>query len=254
MAAPCCPSGSHGPLAPDDVELTGYSEKCANLDCYFTGQKDKPTMVILAFADVFGPLSGKHRRVCDEMAAAVPGSLVCLPDLFDGQPICEDFLGSMFPMLRLKLSLPQMIYRIRYSYGWDKLGPKIQALVEYFQESSVKLCCFGFCFGGYLAVKASSTGAFSGVVGFHPSLIVGRLQCSPHSQKDAVFRISAKFFFCFSFIPNIDSKIWRCMCIYCIPICGEECMSVWSSRAATVHATGPITLPYSCIHIKSNAC
>ena len=196
MAAPCCPSGSHGPIAPDDVAtLKGCSEKCVNLDCYFTGQKDKPTVVILAFADVFGPLSGKHRRVCDEMAAAVPGSLVCLPDLFDGQPICEDFLGSMFPMLRLKLSLPQMIYRIRYSYGWDKLGPKIQALVEYFQESSVKLCCFGFCFGGYLAVKASSTGAFSGVVGFHPSLIVGRLQCSPHSQKDAVFCISAKLFF-----------------------------------------------------------
>lgn len=102
-------------------------------------------------------------------------------------------------MLRLKLSLPQMIYRIRYSYGWDKLGPKIQALVEYFQESSVKLCCFGFCFGGYLAVKASSTGAFSGVVGFHPSLIVGRLQCSPHSQKDAVFCISAKLFLLLQF-------------------------------------------------------
>ena len=36
-----------------------------------------------------------------------------------------------------------------------------------------------------MAVKASTTGIFRGVVGFHPSLLVGRLQCSPHSEKDA---------------------------------------------------------------------
>lgn len=144
-------------------------------------------MIILAFSDVFGPMSGRHRRICDEMATAIPGSLVCLPDLFDGEPICPDFLDSKFPGLRLKLFFPKMLYRIRYRYGWTKLGPKIQALVDSFSSlsSSIPMCTFGFCFGGYLAVKASSTGSFRGAVGFHPSLIVGRLQSSPHSEKDA---------------------------------------------------------------------
>lgn len=142
-------------------------------------------MIILAFSDVFGPMSGKHREICDEMATAIPGSLVCLPDLFDGEPICPDFLDSKFPGLRLKLFFPKMLYRIRYRYGWAKLGPKIQALVDSFSSSSIPMCTFGFCFGGYLAVKASSIGSFRGAVGFHPSLIVGRLQCSPHSEKDA---------------------------------------------------------------------
>lgn len=155
------------------------------MDCYFTGQKENPTMIILGFSDVFGPMSGRHRRVCDEMAAAVPGSLVCLPDLFGGEPICPDFFNSRFPSLRLKLHLPKMVYRIRYRYGWATLGPKIQALVDSF-GAETPLCSFGFCFGAYVAVKASSTGAFRGVVGFHPSLLVGSLQCSPHSEKDCL--------------------------------------------------------------------
>jgi len=187
MTAPCCPSGSHGPLPPDEVALLrGWPERQADLECYFSGQKENPTMIILAFSDVFGPMSGKHRRICDEMATAIPGSLVCLPDLFDGEPICPDFLDSKFPGLRLKLFFPKMLYRIRYRYGWAKLGPKIQALVDSF-SSSIPMSTFGFCFGGYLAVKASSTGSFRGAVGFHPSLIVGRLQCSPHSEKDTPF-------------------------------------------------------------------
>eukprot|EP00438_Fugacium_kawagutii_P018956 Skav220472 [mRNA] locus=scaffold96:243231:244007:+ [translate_table: standard] len=190
MTAPCCPPGSHGPLPPDDAVLSGWSERRAEMDCYFTGQKENPTMIILGFSDVFGPMSGRHRRVCDEMAAAIPGSLVCLPDLFGGEPICPDFFGSRFPALRLKLFLPKMVYRIRYRYGWATLGPKIQALVDSFGMEPPPLCSFGFCFGAYVAVKASSTGAFRGVVGFHPSLLVGSLQCSPHSEKDCLSLLS----------------------------------------------------------------
>lgn len=184
MTAPCCPSGSHGPLPPDDQDLKGWWEKKADVDCYFSGKKEDPKMIILGFADVFGAMSGRHRRVCDELAEAIPGSLVCLPDLFHGDPVCQDFAGYQWPKLWLQLSIFRIVYRIRYYHNWEKLGPKIQALANTFGERSA-LFCFGFCFGGYLAVKASSTGLFRGVVGFHPSLIVGRLQCSPHSQGGA---------------------------------------------------------------------
>ena len=134
---------------------------------------------------------------------------MCLPDLFDGEPFCPDFFDSKFPGLRLKLFFPKMLYRIRYRYGWAKLGPKIQALVDSFSSStstsSIPMCSFGFCFGGYLAVKASSTGSFRGAVGFHPSLIVGRLQCSPHSEKDTLFtRLNDFGFEC----PQEFSRMW----------------------------------------------
>ena len=190
MAAPCCPPGSHGPLPPDDVELKGWWERKADLDCYFTGEKGKPSMIILAFSDVFGPMSGKHRRVCDQMASAIHGSLICLPDLFEGEPLCPDFCDSSLPKLRLFLYVPLLLYRIRYRHGWEQMLPKIQGLLNSFQsadsnDSAVPISCFGFCFGAYLAVKGSALGAFRASVGFHPSLVVGRLQCSPHGQGHA---------------------------------------------------------------------
>lgn len=190
MAAPCCPPGSHGPLPPDDVELKGWWERKADLDCYFTGEKGKLSMIILAFSDVFGPMSGKHRRVCDQMASAIHGSLICLPDLFEGEPLCPDFCDSSLPKLRLFLYVPLLLYRIRYRHGWEQMLPKIQGLLNSFQsadsdDSAVPISCFGFCFGAYLAVKGSALGAFRASVGFHPSLVVGRLQCSPHGQGHA---------------------------------------------------------------------
>ena len=189
MAAPCCPPGSHGPLAPDSETLKGWWEKRLELDCYFSGEKDAPKVVILVFADVFGAMSGRHRRICDEMATAIPGSLICLPDLFHGEPICPDYFQHWFPITRLRLSLSYILYRIRYRSGWDVLGPQIEALASSFQAPR---CCFGFCFGGYLAAKASSTGLFSAAVGFHPSLLVGKLQCSPHREADADLAQNAK--------------------------------------------------------------
>lgn len=177
-------------MPPDDVELKGWWERKADLDCYFTGEKGKPSMIILAFSDVFGPMSGKHRRVCDQMASAIHGSLICLPDLFEGEPLCPDFCDSSLPNLRLFLYVPLLLYRIRYRHGWEQMLPKIQGLLNSFQsadsdDSAVPISCFGFCFGAYLAVKGSALGAFRASVGFHPSLVVGRLQFSPHGQGHA---------------------------------------------------------------------
>lgn len=83
--------------------------------------KEKPSSVIFAFSDVFGVLSGRHRRICDDIAASVPGSLVCLPDLFHGDPIAPDFSDSRFPRMRQKLFMPKMVYRIRYRFGWAQV-------------------------------------------------------------------------------------------------------------------------------------
>jgi len=186
MAAPCCPSGSHGPLAADMAVLTGFQEKEADLDCYFSGQKEKPSTVILAFSDVFGPYSGRHRRICDQMAEAVPNSLVCMPDLFHGDPVAPDYSSSSWASLRLKLHMPKMLYRIRYRYSWGILAPQIQKLTDALAAKypEVPMFAYGFCFGGYVVAKASTLGAFRGVVGFHPSLLVGKLQYSPHGQNE----------------------------------------------------------------------
>ncbi|CAJ1450974.1 unnamed protein product, partial [Effrenium voratum] len=184
MAAPCCPAGSHGAAPPDDVDLQGSWEKHADLDCYMVGEKEKPSSVIFAFSDVFGVLSGRHRRICDDIAASVPGSLVCLPDLFHGDPIAPDFSDSRFPRMRQKLFMPKMVYRIRYRFGWAQVGPDIQGLVDSLKEQhAVPFMAFGFCYGGYVMAKACTTGFFSAGVGFHPSPIVATLQCQPHNQK-----------------------------------------------------------------------
>ena len=144
-------------------------------------------MVILAFSDVFGYYSGRHRRICDQMAEAVPNSLVCMPDLFHGEPICPDFaVSSSWAGLRLKLHMPKAAYRIRYRYGWGTIGPQIQKLADSLKalHAEVPMFGYGFCFGGWVVAKTSTTGVFKGAVGFHPSLLVGKLQCSPHGQNE----------------------------------------------------------------------
>lgn len=146
------------------------------------GEKN-PTTVILAFTDVFGVLSGRHRRICDDVAAAVPGSLVCLPDLFHGDPIAPDYSDCALPQTRLALCLPMMVYRIRYRFGWGQVDPEIQRLVDSLKaQHAVPFMAFGFCFGGYVLIKACTLGCFSAGVGFHPSPWLCKLQSHPHTQ------------------------------------------------------------------------
>mmetsp|Transcript_37843 Transcript_37843/g.70593 ORF Transcript_37843/g.70593 Transcript_37843/m.70593 type:complete len:280 (+) Transcript_37843:67-906(+) len=188
MTAPCCPPGSHGAIPADDVRtLSGWWQEQADLDCYFSGVSEKPSNIILVFPDVFGASSGRHRRICDDIARALDSSLVCMPDLFHGDPICPDFaIPNFWSRLRFNMHLPRMMYRIRYRFGWGQVGPEIQRLTASLREQnpSAFVYCCGFCYGGYLAVKASASCAFRGAVAFHPSLIIGKMQCSPHSQSD----------------------------------------------------------------------
>lgn len=182
---PCCPPGSHGLGPPDDTHApAGSWEKVAGLDVYVVGSRQGATSIILAFSDVFGPRSGRHPRICDEVAAGAPGSLVCMPDLFEGSPIAAVYSGIV--MQALFGSLP-MVQRIRYRCGWANVWAKVEALLNELVLSSghgAPVGCFGFCWGGWLSFKCSTTGRFSAGVGFHPSLLVNKLQCSPHRIDD----------------------------------------------------------------------
>lgn len=161
----------------------------ADLQVYVVGPQDKSAIssVIFAFSDVFGPRTGRHVRICDEIAAAMPGSLVCMPDFFDDCPICGLWPG---PVSLSLLGGFSTVYRIRYTYGWGDMWPTLVRLMGALRDRvgrRVPRLCYGFCWGGWLAYKCSTTGEFDAAAGFHPSLLVNMLQQSPHNDDEEAF-------------------------------------------------------------------
>eukprot|EP00929_Paragymnodinium_shiwhaense_P010814 TRINITY_DN115799_c0_g1_i1.p1 TRINITY_DN115799_c0_g1~~TRINITY_DN115799_c0_g1_i1.p1 ORF type:complete len:287 (-),score=23.54 TRINITY_DN115799_c0_g1_i1:258-1118(-) len=182
---PCCPAGSHGPPVVDEGHTpSGKWQEFAGVDAYLVGERANARCIIMAFSDVFGPKSGRHVRVCDEIAAAVPGSLVCMPDLFHGHPICGIYASQLTMGI---FGLLPMVHRIRYRCGWGNVWPEIEKVLDALQkdcEPSTPAFSFGFCWGAWASFKCSTTGRFAGGVGFHPSLRVNGIQRGPHGDND----------------------------------------------------------------------
>lgn len=190
---PCCPEGSHG-AAPADAghDPEGAWEEIAGMEVYVVGQKEGARSVLVAVSDVFGPSSGRHIRVCDEMARAVPGSLVVMPDLFHGNPIANVKPG---PISFAALGMIPMVWRIRYRCAWENVWKDVEGLLEAVRArvgESVPMAAFGFCWGAWLVLKGSTTGRLAAGVGIHPSLKPSKLQCSPHNIDDESLARSLK--------------------------------------------------------------
>ncbi|CAK0840389.1 unnamed protein product [Prorocentrum cordatum] len=176
---PCCPRGSHGPAAAD----TGYAaegawEEIAGMEVYVVGRREDARSILLGVSDVFGPRTGRHLRICDELARAVPGSVVVLPDLFHGSPIAKVWPG---PISFTALETIPLLWRIRYRCGWANVWPDVERLLEAVGAQvgeRVPVAAFGFCWGAWLVLKGCTTGRFAAGVGFHPSLDCSRLHAT----------------------------------------------------------------------------
>jgi hypothetical protein len=108
-------------------------EEIAGVDCYVAGSKENVRAVIFSFSDVFACLMERKRQVADEIAAAIPGSVVITPDYFRGNPIIvppTKNTGIFGQLLAFLSSMPSILWRIRYTHNWISLGPLLHGLVR----------------------------------------------------------------------------------------------------------------------------
>ena len=166
----------------------GKLESIDGIDCYVTGAPS-PRALILGFSDVFPCLMDRKLQVADQLAAAVPNSLVISPDLFDGRPIMTAPTGPL-PQLSLLAGLPRTLYRMRHVHNWGKMSLLVDNLVRELKQRypEARMMCYGYCFGGWLMLKACSGWSMCAGVGFHPSPMVTRFQPGHYweSEEDLV--------------------------------------------------------------------
>lgn len=162
------------------------------MDCYLVGKQEDPRCIIYSFPDVFGVRTGRHVRICDQVAEAVPGSLVCMPDILHGKPIAEIY-SSQFTF-RLFGTLP-LLHAIRYRCGAGAVIPDVElvmAAMERRLNASPPRLMMGFCWGGWLAFKLCESAYFVGAVGFHPSVMANSLQQKPYCCSEENFAKSIR--------------------------------------------------------------
>lgn len=149
------------------------------LPCYQSGETTSEAAV-LVLSDIFGWRSGRTRQICDKIASQ--GFLVVLPNFFhdDGWDHTKPLIGW---------SCPWYFFKHLMWYGWDQqrrqkgryhcsypsvsadVGPSIHHLVSHCgADSSRKLAVLGFCWGGWLAVRACGISGVACGVAMHPTM------------------------------------------------------------------------------------
>ena len=207
----CCPPGSIGASAGSVPDAKGswrsyeVGDGAPPLDVYVTGTPTSERAIVV-FSDVFGPRYGFHRSICDELADRT-SSFVLMPDLFRRDPPAKmpttsagkwwvKCLNKLPWWIAGTLTLPAIVYRLRYYWNWEqaqkgkegsiynRVGADVEALLDQVSSDHASVCAAGFCFGGYVIFKAAATGKLKGIVGFHPSPSVGRVQRdNPESER-----------------------------------------------------------------------
>ena len=85
----CCTPSAHPPVGIDPAEaplagqyavLTPPLAQQTSFECYLSFPERDARGVVLLATDIFGLRTGRHARMCDELAAA--GFIACCPDLF----------------------------------------------------------------------------------------------------------------------------------------------------------------------------
>jgi dienelactone hydrolase len=130
-----------------------------DLPLYVVGPADAEHAVIVSY-DIYGFHGGRIRNICDQIANN--GYFVVLPDFFRGDCWSPERTATepdaKMPWIKSVSSPTQVRDDLVSVIGMlKKMGVKRQGMA-------------GFCFGGFAALIASQTGAFSCVAGIHASL------------------------------------------------------------------------------------
>jgi len=159
----CCPTGAHPALAaPTSYEEKGSVITLGSTQCYISGSHVFGSGIILMH-DVFGPWSGNHKIVCDQLAAG--GHLVVMPDFFDG--------GSIEPFYEAK-QVPEGKQWLK-KFNWKHCSEKLEPVYAYLKEKAVnRVGSIGFCWGAWLVAKVCQDSRVQAGVWCHPSLQVAK--------------------------------------------------------------------------------
>ena len=159
------------------------------VSCYVTGPQSDCDAVIIVTHDIFGPLSGRTREICDELASMMgPRTLVLLPYLFaDGWPadkqVKDPEVGSGPNLDTIKFLLLFLLPRL-FNTRWNgNVEPKFRLTLLPFARKALakskegentsleRIALCGFCWGGWCNLRACASfpSTFRAAVGFHPS-------------------------------------------------------------------------------------
>ncbi|KAI9013671.1 hypothetical protein DFJ74DRAFT_682866 [Hyaloraphidium curvatum] len=201
LPAACCGSGD-GQTAPNPVVVpvtaytpAGRTERLGDLDTYVAEppSAENTKEAIVAIYDILGHGAPQNKMACDFLAKA-SGRVAVMPDVFRGVPFPAerfDFGGAgahepavpdgVDPSDRNAMGLKNslMAELVAYIFGgggnYDTVVKKdLENVFAWLKKRGVEhVGIVGFCYGGYITVKASQDFApfLCGVVGVHPALL-----------------------------------------------------------------------------------
>ena len=181
-ASPCCPPGAlpelvllkedYTPLDERfDIPAVPDTEPSSACEVYVTGASPndddswsgKPVVVV--WCDSFGPWSGTHRKLADEIAQQTNG-IVIVPDPFQGQGgLCPQYSDEQDQPSQLGLNkftfdlIVGMIWNgwtFLKQYPWDAHHQPLitKQLLPYLASKDVaKFAMIGMCYGSWLTMK-----------------------------------------------------------------------------------------------------
>jgi len=170
----CCPPDSEPYLAPPagyvpaGETVTARAADGHSVRVYVVGSG---TVGLLVAHDIFGGDSGRHRQLCDSLAAA--GYAVAMPDLSRGS---LNPRGNEFAVWRVPGMLPSMLGQLGRRWdGDDGVAADVAAAAELLQDRGARrLGALGFCYGAWVVMRASAGGEglprLEAGVSVHPSV------------------------------------------------------------------------------------
>jgi dienelactone hydrolase len=172
----CCPASAWPSLEADDARmLSGAVEELGNgLHGYVSAPKTPTGRAVIVVYDVFGLSGGRMRTVCDVLAAE--GFLVIMPDFFGDEDSIDKHGGLV------NIGSDECVGWLK-SHAWGDLQSKLRIALGFAASHGVpaanmlmqppfndnRVAIVGFCWGAWLAAKASGTGMIKAAVHVHPS-------------------------------------------------------------------------------------
>jgi len=194
--APCCPPDAE-PFAeapkdyiPKGRTLTVTASDGTSMRLYLVGQENAGSkMGIIVAHDIFGGESGRHKQICDQLAAQ-GGYVVAMPDLFHG--LYDEGEADLWPPAwKVPFYLPQVFGKLAPLKPWSPrgVGDDVRiARAELAKLGVERVGMVGFCYGAYIVMRASAEGELSGMmagVSVHPS-VANLAPLGPVSAEDIV--------------------------------------------------------------------
>lgn len=179
--APCCPPDAE-PFAeapkdytPQGRSLTITASDGSPMRLYLVGEGNAGSKAgVIVAHDIFGGDSGRHKQLCDQLAAE-GGYVVAMPDLFHG--LYDQGEADLWPPFwKAPFYLAQVFGKLAPLKPWSPRGVGDDVRIAYAELATLgveRVGMVGFCYGAYIVMRASAEGELPGMVAgvsVHPSV------------------------------------------------------------------------------------